>query len=425
MNTFRTTFSIFLFLLLGTAAIAQPPLNFNYQAVIRNESGQVLPSEAVTIKIAILKGTAQGTEVFSEIHNTQTNEFGLVNLKVGSVNSLSGIQWGGNDYFIEISVNNVIMGTSQLLSVPFALHSLTSADAFSGDYNDLTNTPDLTPFVSVENPQNGDLLVYTTQGWTRIPLGQEGQALSISGGLPQWVNIYDNGNGNQPETVTDVDGNVYHVISIGQQDWLSSNLKTTRYADGTPIPTLSDSDWGIATQGAYGIYKHFEVDGIDSDEEMLEAYGALYNWFAVADSRGLCPAGWRIPTKNDWEAMRDYIITNYEGVTSSNVSNTLKSCRQIDSPLGGECDTSEHPRWGAHTTHFGTDIFGFGGLPGGYRFPEGPYGFISNFGVWWTLTEDTGWPHLAWRVDFGRQQGMFNVIRSNKVYGNSVRCIRN
>ncbi len=124
MKTIITTIT---FLILGFAAFAQTPQTFNYQAVLRDASGGILANQQVEISVAILQGSASGTEVFSETHSVTTNNFGLANLQIGSVNTtgMQNIDWSSGSYFIQISVDGVIMGTSQLLSVPYALHAKT------------------------------------------------------------------------------------------------------------------------------------------------------------------------------------------------------------------------------------------------------------------------------------------------------------
>ncbi len=119
-------FTVLLFCTISLSILAQAPQSFNYQAVLRNQAGEPLSSEEVTVKVDILKGTAAGTEVFSETHNVSTNEFGLVNLKIGSLQQLEAVDWAADIYFLQVIVNDTIMGTTQLLSVPYALHSKTA-----------------------------------------------------------------------------------------------------------------------------------------------------------------------------------------------------------------------------------------------------------------------------------------------------------
>ncbi|MFP4468855.1 MAG: fibrobacter succinogenes major paralogous domain-containing protein, partial [Bacteroidales bacterium] len=183
----------------------------------------------------------------------------------------------------------------------------------------------------------------------------------------------------------DFDGSFYKSVLIGDQEWMAENLRVSKYKNGDAIPTgLIDVQWESTKDGAYAVYPHGDVDGIDSHKEMVLAYGKLYNWFAVGDSRGLCPAGWSVPSKDDWTQLIDYVVAqgfpNDDSYDPSGAGNALKSCRQVYSPLGGDCNTSEHPRWNQLSNGF--DEFGFSALPGGARI--GKFFVIGSWGHWWT-----------------------------------------
>ena len=124
MKTVLTTIA---FILTVIITFAQTPTTFSYQAVLRDASGGILVNQDVEIGIVLLQGSATGSEVFSETHSVTTNSYGLVNLQIGSVNAsdMESIDWSSGPYFIQISVDGTIMGTSQLLSVPFAMHAVT------------------------------------------------------------------------------------------------------------------------------------------------------------------------------------------------------------------------------------------------------------------------------------------------------------
>jgi uncharacterized protein (TIGR02145 family) len=105
----------------------------------------------------------------------------------------------------------------------------------------------------------------------------------------------------QGGTVTDIDGNVYHTVVIGNYIWFKENLKTTSYNDGTKIPNLTGStDWLGSTEGAYCWY--------DNNESNSKTYGALYNWYAVNTGR-ICPEGWRVPKDQEWKYLEGYSDT--------------------------------------------------------------------------------------------------------------------
>jgi len=227
----------------------------------------------------------------------------------------------------------------------------------------------------------------------------------------------DDDNG-KADTVKDIDGNTYKTVKIGEQVWMAENLKTTKYRNGTPIIYGADyQTWFDNRTGAYAWY--------DNDISWKDSYGALYNWHAVNNTNGLCPTGWHVPSDAEWTQLVDYVVA--QGFPNNHVTNgagnALKSCRQVNSPLGGECNTSEHPRWNSHSTHHGFEAFGFSGLPGGYRSFNGSFSYIGTPGYWWSSTEYG--PFHAWSRRLGYDAG--RVYRHNIFYktsGFSVLCLR-
>ncbi len=123
----KTLLTTVLISFISISIFGQSPQSMNYQAVLRDDQGQILANKDVEIVIAILQGNTMGVEVFSEIHSVTTNNFGLANLQIGSVNTsgMENIDWSSGPYFVQISVDGTVMGTSQLLSVPYALHANT------------------------------------------------------------------------------------------------------------------------------------------------------------------------------------------------------------------------------------------------------------------------------------------------------------
>jgi uncharacterized protein (TIGR02145 family) len=135
--------------------IAQAPEKMSYQAVIRNSSDQLVKNQAVGMKISLLQGTVTGTIIYQETYNPnpQTNANGLVSVEIGGgipiTGTFEGIDWSAGPYFLKTETdpaggtNYTITGTSQILSVPYALYAKTAENGFSGDYNDLLNLPTL------------------------------------------------------------------------------------------------------------------------------------------------------------------------------------------------------------------------------------------------------------------------------------------
>lgn len=125
-------------LLLISIAYAQSPAGFNYQAVVRNVSGEILANQAVGIRMSLIQATANGAVVYRETFSKTTNSFGLINLVIGTgtvtTGSFSTIDWGAGPYFLQTAIDNnggtsySVLGTSQLMSVPFALYAQSAAN---------------------------------------------------------------------------------------------------------------------------------------------------------------------------------------------------------------------------------------------------------------------------------------------------------
>ena len=133
----KKCFNILIFLFCAFVAIAQAPQKFNYQAVARNALGAILPNQNVKIRASILDGSAQGTNHYSETHSATTNQLGLFNLAIGGGTVVSGsfstITWGRSDKYLKIEMDATggnsftLVGSSQLLSVPYALNAINHA----------------------------------------------------------------------------------------------------------------------------------------------------------------------------------------------------------------------------------------------------------------------------------------------------------
>ena len=238
--------------------------------------------------------------------------------------------------------------------------------------------------------------------------------------LGQCLRYVQSGTGSPPPTVNDIDGNVYLIVKIGDQWWMAENLKVTKYNNGDNITTgLGDTDWSVTTDGAYAIYPHDggysedDVDGIGSNEEMLAAYGVLYNWYAVNDSRGLCPVGWHVPSDDEWNGLGNYLGGELEA------GGKLKSTRTEPLP---------HPRWQTPNND-ATNESGFTGFPGGRRIHNGEFITIGAAGYWWSstikddYTDDPGTEYALgrWLSYF---DGNLKRGRYPKEVGFSVRCIK-
>lgn len=179
--------------------------------------------------------------------------------------------------------------------------------------------------------------------------------------------INENFNTFSPDVIRDVDGNKYKIVKIGSQWWMAENLRVSHYNDGTIIPTnLTDDDWSLTQEGAYAIYPYDKVDGIDSEEEILLNYGALYNWYAIENRKNLCPKGWHVPSKEEWTE--------------------LVSILGGENMAGNKLKISDTTFWGSKNTE-ATNESGFSALPAGFRDYNGIYDLIGYSGIFWSSSK--------------------------------------
>jgi uncharacterized protein (TIGR02145 family) len=214
-------------------------------------------------------------------------------------------------------------------------------------------------------------------------------------------------------TIQDIDDNIYNTIAIGDQIWMNENLKVTHYQDGSPIENIiSKTEWRNSSSGALCDY--------NNDPLNQEIYGKLYNWFALEDSRNICPTGWHIPTHQETNELELYLIENgynYDGGTYNNaLAKSLASGYgwQSSSDFGVPGNT-DYP---AKINASGLTV-----LPGGYRDKNGVFHYAGSSGFLWDLGGDYN-DTLAWyrNIDFRSVEA--ERFTASKLCGMSVRCIK-
>ena len=213
-------------------------------------------------------------------------------------------------------------------------------------------------------------------------------------------------------TVTDVDGNIYNTILIGDQCWMRENLKTTRFANGTLIYKESPN---IVSSSPRRYYPG------DASENVIN-YGYLYNWSAVMHNassnnaipsgvQGICPNGWHVPSSAEWAALVDYVGGQAQYWCNSNANSVAKA---LASSIGWNSSTG--------LCHVGNDqnannVTGFGAMPAG----EQVWGTGSN-AYFWSATEASN--SSAWYYRFSANSDSTSVASRDKDDGFSVRCLR-
>jgi uncharacterized protein (TIGR02145 family) len=206
------------------------------------------------------------------------------------------------------------------------------------------------------------------------------------------------------ETVNDTDGNIYPTIRIGNQWWMATNLRTTRYCNGDPIPNITlDAPWANLNSPAWAYYQN--------DSSFNKPYGKLYNWFAVNDSRNLCPCGWKIPNQQDW----DSLILAIDPSTLSNnntIAGKLKSIGTYEERSGLWNDPNEAA----------TNESGFSAIPAGGRNSFGLSQYLGTYALWWTA--DPKDEVAAWSRNIKNDILALTRYSYSKNNGFSVRCIK-
>jgi uncharacterized protein (TIGR02145 family) len=202
---------------------------------------------------------------------------------------------------------------------------------------------------------------------------------------------------------------VSRSVATGTQKWTTKNLDVATYRDGTPIPEVADpSAWAALKTGAWCYY--------DNDVYKGTTYGKLYNWYAVmgitvkedatptadqiAARKELAPAGWHVPSDEEWTTLTTF----------------------LDGNAGGKMKEMGDTHWWEPNVG-ATNSSGFTALPGGYRYNNGPFNDIGSYGYWWSSTEDV--TTNAW-FRYLNYYSNGDVYRDNgsKTFGFSVRCLR-
>ena len=222
--------------------------------------------------------------------------------------------------------------------------------------------------------------------------------------------------------VTDIDGNIYDAVQIGNQVWMAENLRTTKYADGTTIPLGTDTSTTTAYRYAPGPY------GNSNEENMVNVprYGYLYNWPAVmhgANSsdanpsgvQGICPNGWHVPSDAEWTQLINYMKTQPAYMASGNADHLAKA---LAATWGwNSTDETDAPGNNPSTNN----ATGFSALPAGH-YERGSYYHFGCLAYFWSASEiNDGRVHI---LDFDYDFAYVYRTKYYKYDDFSVRCVR-
>ncbi|PID93594.1 MAG: hypothetical protein CSA95_06675 [Bacteroidetes bacterium] len=445
---------LFFALFCAVLSFGQLPQGINLQMIVRNHAGALIPEKQVELRFTLVKDSIGGTPIYQETQQQTTNLFGLVNVVLGQGTEVFGnfasIQWQDYNLYLKQELDlqegdgYQDMGTAPLLSVSYAMVSgglrLQSPNGTEyhlevtdqGDVIAVIHAAPEASFTATPLEGNPPLTVTFTGQSSNAPtswqwdfgdgatsteqhpvheytaVGDYTVTLSASNayGVDMEIKEAYVYVGSCPATVTDIDGNSYNTVLIGEQCWMQENLKVTHYPNGDAIPYITDGGaWDALgdtnTDDAYCYY----------DNNMNSAYGVLYSYAAAigdnwardnAEGQGICPEGWHLPTDAEWITLTDYL--GGEDVA------------------GGKMKEVGTGHWQSPNTG-ATNESGFTALPGGYRDYYGTFRNVGNHGTWWSATvygsSDVWYRYLSYETA--------NVNRNNhyKSYGFSVRCIWN
>lgn len=209
-------------------------------------------------------------------------------------------------------------------------------------------------------------------------------------------------------TVTDVEGNTYKTIKIGNQWWMAENLKVTRFSDGLAIPEISDkAEWAAIASPAFCNFNN-----------TVSGTGLLYNFYVVANEAEIAPYGWHVATDEDWKILEEYIGMPVDELDKTNWRGTTEGDQlKEESTATSGWFFYNNSVWGNNTS-------GFSATGGSCRVYNGEWGIpvLRYSGYWWTDTFRNGY---GWFRSLDYKKSSIFRFTAHPNYGFSIRCVKN
>ena len=399
---------------------AQAPQGFNYQATVRNSSGDLIVNTNVYFKFNVIQGSQTAVPIFTETHYVPTDDLGQVNLVIGQGTANTGvfseIDWSLGSYYlgIELDTGNgyVAMGTTQLLSVPYALYAANSG-------NSTPTTPNLEAVLAENNSANDQQIkdlqdpTEAQDAVTKNYTYSKAEVDALLANLQSQIDDLESDDGSG--IVTDQEGNTYDYLTYGNQVWTVENAEMITYRDGTEIPQVTaDTEWLNLTTGAW-CYQNNDL-----------TKGKLYNWYAVAGihdndpntpNKEFAPEGWHVPSDAEWTTLEEHLIANghnYDGTTEGN-----KIAKAMASTTGWNSSTAEGAPGNDQSLNNSSDFNAFPSVGRDRSFSFGPSG---NLLVFWSSSEENS--DRAWMRNLFDADNALIRFNLEKQDGNDVRFVR-
>ncbi len=212
-------------------------------------------------------------------------------------------------------------------------------------------------------------------------------------------------------TAKDIDGNEYHIITLGSQTWMAENLRVAKYRNGDVIPNITDNTkWKKADSGAQCAYYN------TPDTNSIAKFGLLYNFYAVSDSRNLAPQGWHVASDEEWTALINYLAANM-GISKSAAQALAAKPDWRESTIPGAVGCLDPDTYSSLN-----NSSGFCAVPAGGRFIYGEFNNIADYSGWWTSNGND--KNTAWFRSLNYYSATIGRNTTDKHYGLSVRCVK-